>query len=574
MEKVWKKRMAAAGSLLLLGSTLGAYAPVSAENGDYPPFDTEVVVRTVNQFADEADVEAFVEAAERRGVDVISMNVKQDEDDEVPSGQVFYDSRIAPVAEGYAEFDALREVVGQAHAAGIKVHAWIPQFHDQEAFLQHEEWQMQSLVDGKRVPFTGSNGSEYFVNPLHPDVQRYERSIIREVVENYAVDGVALDWIRFDDYNMDVSDHTIARYQAQFGYSPLAIDFEADSPRRRQWNEWRTDQIAAYVADVRRDLLQSSNPDVPLGLYALPPEFGEVGQDVSKFKHSIDFVAPMAYFDDWGFEPDWVYGRDSGLLKQVQSKLAGSNAQIVPTLDPDWTDAEYAEIYAGLRQQVPNVRRLSFFAYGAWTEDELAAIDERTGWPESGETDYAAKLPAGWSARNIGSMPGKAGYAASSKQITLSGSSSDVWGEADQLNFVYRPLTGDAELVAQVKSPSRLDEWAKYGLSIRESLAADARHVDLVLTPEHGASFQYREQTSGLTADRTADAPATGWLKLSRKGDTFVGSISADGKRWERVGTVRIPLSDRAYIGLALSNPGENAAGKAVFGNVKLTPAR
>lgn len=568
MTRFWKRKIAAVSTLLLLGSSVGTSASTWAESGDYPPFETEVIVRTVNQFTDKEDVEAFVEQAERYGVDVISMNVKQDEDDEVPSGQVFYRSDIAPIAEGYEDFDALREVVTQAHAAGIKVHAWIPQFHDQEAFLKNEAWQMQSLVDGKRTPFTGSNGSEYFVNPLHPQVQQYERSIVREVVENYSVDGVTLDWIRFDDYNMDVSDYTIAQYKAQFGYSPLMIDFDKDSPQRRQWNEWRTDRIGQYVSNVRQDISRSTNPDVQLGVYVLPPEFTEVGQNVAKFKQHVDFIAPMAYFDDWGFKSEWVYSSEAGILKDTRDRLAGTSAQIVPTLDQDWTDEDYQEIYGGIRQNYPNVNRLSFFAYGAWTEDELAAIDERTGWPSSGEEDYAAKLPEGWSARNIGSMPGKVSYSASKKQFTLSGSSSDVWGDSDQLNFIYQPLKGNAEMIVQVKSVSRLDDWAKVGLSIRESLAADAKHVDMVLTPKNGASFQYREQTAGDTVDRTAEASVPGWLKLSRQGNTFVGSFSTDGKRWERVGTVRVAMNTQAYIGLALSNPGKDSAGKAVLGNL------
>ncbi|MFD2875459.1 family 10 glycosylhydrolase [Paenibacillus rhizoplanae] len=234
---------------------MGASVPAMAEEESNPPFETEVIVRTVNQFKKNvADVEDFIELSEQYGVDVISLNVKQDEDDEVPSGRVFYQSDIAPIAQGYENFDALQEVITAAHAAGIKVHAWIPQFHDQEAFLAHDEWQMQSLVGGVQTPFTGANGNEYFVNPLHHEVQQYERSIIQEVIENYAVDGVVLDWIRFDNYNMDVSNYTVAKYQAAFGYSPLTINFDVDSAKRRQWNEWRTEQIGQYVGDIRQDI--------------------------------------------------------------------------------------------------------------------------------------------------------------------------------------------------------------------------------------------------------------------------------------------------------------------------------
>lgn len=576
MRAALRARFMAVLSLVLAFSVTGTSGSVLAAAESHPPFETEVIVRTVNQFKNKADVLNFVAMSKRYGVDVISMNVKQDEDDEVPSGRVFYRSDIAPIAQGYENFDALREVLTAAHDAGIQVHAWIPQFHDQEAFRKHAEWQMQSLVNGVQTPFKGANGNEYFVNPLHHEVQQYERSIIREVIENYPVDGVVLDWIRFDNYNMDVSDYTVAKYQAQFGYSPLDIDFETDSPQREQWNAWRTDQIGQYVGDIRQDISQSSNPDLQLGVYILPPEFREVGQDVSKFKQHIDFVAPMAYFDDWGFNSDWVYSSEYGILKDTSDRISGHPVDIVATLDNDWTDDEYQEVYKGIRDNYPGVKRLSFFAYGTWPEAELTKINERTTWPTPDwtppvEQDYPAQLPAGWKARNIGSMPGNTAYHSSKKQFTMSSRSTDIWGRADQLNFVYRPVKGDAEMILQVRSMDLMNGWAKAGIMIRESLDADSKHADMMLTSENGAAFQYRVDTKGNTADRTADASTPSWLKLSRKGNTFTGSISTDGKKWQTVGTVNISMSRQVYIGMALSNPGDDPGSKAVFGNVKIT---
>ncbi|MEK4514185.1 family 10 glycosylhydrolase [Paenibacillus sp. FSL H8-0122] len=573
-----RSRFMAMLGIVLVSSAAGSSLPlpVQAEEQSNPPFETEVIVRTVNQFKNMTDVQNFIALSTSYGVDVISMNVKQDEDDEVPSGSVFYQSDIAPIAQGYQNFDALQAVITAAHAAGIKVHAWIPQFHDQQAFLAHDEWQMQSLVNGVQTPFTGSNGNEYFVNPIHHEVQQYERSIIQEVIENYDVDGVVLDWIRFDNYNMDVSDYTVAKYQAEFGYSPLSIDFDTDSPQRQQWNEWRTEQIGQYVGDIREDISESANPDVQLGVYILPPEFTEVGQNVAKFKDEIDFVAPMAYFDDWEFNSDWVYSTSYGILKDTSDRISGSDVDIVATLDNDWSDDQYQEVYKGIRENYPGVKRLSFFAYGAWPEDELANIHERETWPTPGwtapvEQDYPAQLPAVWKARNIGSMPGSATYNASNKQFTLSSSSTDIWGNGDQLNYIYQPVSGNAEIVVKVQSTSWLDGWAKAGIMIRESLSHNSKHADMLLTPSNGATFQYRTETAGSMADHTATASAPKWLKLTRTGNTFKGSISSNGNSWQTVGTIQIPMKHKVYIGIALSNPGNDSRNKAVFGNVKVT---
>ncbi|MGI2295089.1 endo-1,4-beta-xylanase [Paenibacillus sp. GXUN7292] len=574
-----KKRLAsiAAASLLFssIGLQLGHAEPASADEAANTPFETEVIVRTVNQFKNNADVQSFVNMAEQYGVNVISMNVKQDEDDEVRSGQVFYNSSIARIAEGYEDFDALQAVIDAAHEKDIKVHAWIPQFHDQEAFLENSDWQMKALVDGVPTPFTGWNGSEYFVNPLHHEVQAYERSIILEVIENYDVDGVVLDWIRFDDYNMDVSEYTVDKYETEFGYSPLEIDFSTESARRSQWNEWRTDQIGEYVGGIRSDIAQSSKPNTKLGVYILPPEFVEVGQDVSKFKQHIDFVAPMAYFDDWGFESDWVYSNEYGILKDTSDLTSGANVEIVATLDNDWTDDEYQEIYKGLRENYPDVKRLSFFAYQKWPESELIKIKERKEWPMAGwtppvEQDYGAELPEGWKARNIGLKPGAAKYEAANGQFILSGHSTDIWGNMDQLNYVYKEASGDMTMIVKVKSMEQMSGWAKAGVMIRESLDRDSKHADMMLTPENGATFQYRQHTRGGMADQTADAAAPLWLKLSRSGDDFTGYISADGDSWEPVGSITIPMDEQVYVGIALSNPDDSESNQAVIENVEL----
>ncbi|MEF2246176.1 glycoside hydrolase family 10 protein [Paenibacillus sp. IITD108] len=547
--------------LLVICFVMPMYAPAaSAAN---TPFETEIIVRTVNQFKIAADVTTFINKAVQYNVDVINLNVKQDEDDEVPSGYVFYDSDIAPIAPGYATFDALQHVITAAHANNIKVRAWIPQFHDQAAFNLNPGWQMYSLVGGVAKPFKGSGGDEYFVNPIHPDVQAYQRSIISEVVSNYDVDGVVLDWLRFDDYNMDVSSYTVNLYQSLYGYSPLTINFATDSTRRQEWNAWRTDKIGQYVADVRDDI-EAVKPGLELGVYILPPEFTEVGQDVSKFHESIDFVAPMAYFDDWGFTPDWVYGTN-GILADTAA-LAGSAVRIVPALDDDWTTAQYNQVYGGIRDNYPNVTHLSFFSYGAWSDTTLSQINTRRTWPDNGE--YDAALPAGWKARNIGLTAGTASY--SSGDFTLTSKSSDIWGTQDKLNFIYQTMTGDGTIVAKVNAMSNMNSWAKAGVMIRDTLNPSAKHADMLMTPSNGATFQYRAATGGSMTDVLASASVPRWVKLERAGNQFIGYISSNGTSWSEVSRKTIAMNSSVYVGIALSNPGSSSSNKAMFSQVQI----
>lgn len=349
---------------------LAASLPFSMQAQAAARFDNEIIVRTPRNLHDVGDVERIVNLAAGTGVTVINVLAKQDEDDEVPSGMVFYASEIAPRASGYESFDVLEATIRAAHRRRIKVRAWVPQFHDRTAATRDPGQQMWSY-DGVRLrPFTGGDRhQEYFVNPLSGSAQEYQRSLLREIAKNYDVDGIVIDWVRFDNYNMDLGPETRRVFKAHFGLDPIEIDFATDNPNRRTWNSWRMKGIADYVASVRR-LLDETRRDFDFGVYILPPEFVEVGLDASQFAEAVTFLSPMAYFRDWGKDAAWV---NDNVLAQTTAKAPGTT--IIPVFDCDWREAEYREILEGIRRHSPRIATLSWFAYGLWTEAIFRRID-------------------------------------------------------------------------------------------------------------------------------------------------------------------------------------------------------
>jgi len=331
-------------------------------------FKTEIIVRTVNNVRSPRDVSALVSLSAQHGVGTINLAAKQDEDDELSSGLVFYASRIAPRAPGFETFDALRETVREAHRHGIKVRAWMPQFHDQMAARTHPEWQMYGLDDGRVIPYTGKDRKEFFLNPLNPAARDYQRSLIEEVARDYDVDGIVIDWVRFDDYAMDLGDETRAKFKASAGFDPMEIDFSSDNPRRRQWNTWREAQIADHVRQLRV-ALDVIKPGFELGAYILPPEFLEVAQDAAQFSESVTFLSPMAYYQDWGFPETWIVRQ---LLPQAIKK-AGP-AKVIPVFDEDLTEKASREVLSEISRTWPSISTFSWFVYGQWTSAALQRI--------------------------------------------------------------------------------------------------------------------------------------------------------------------------------------------------------
>lgn len=329
----------------------------------------ELVVRTVNNFHSPADIEAFFAAAQRNGVSVVHLNVKQDEDDERPSGYVYYASSIAPIAPGYENFDVLAHAISQARKHKIKIYAWVPQFHDQALAKSHPAWQMMHRQNGRSVPFQGKGRLEYFVNPLHPGVQNYQISIIEEILRRYEIDGIALDWLRFDDYAMDTGALTRAMALQEINLDPMELDFSVSSPERTRWNRWRSQKIADYTQQVRQSLL-AIKPKVKLAAFILPPEFTEVGQDLALLSSSLDSVMPMAYFEDWQFPGSWVAGR---LMQDVIAKKA-STTRLKPALDGSGTLQENIRIVRQLQQRYPKIESIVWFSAFRWNESDMQRI--------------------------------------------------------------------------------------------------------------------------------------------------------------------------------------------------------
>lgn len=113
---------------------------------------------------------------------------------------------------------------------------------------------------------------------------------------------------------------------------------------------------------------------------------------------------------------------------------------------------------------------------------------------------------------------------------TLRGSGHEIWISPDQFVFAHRRLTGAGEIVARIAQFDAADPWAKAGLMIRESLAADAQFVDLVQTGANGCCLQWRKIADGSAPLSAAESKlrAPHWLKLARRFATI-------GIRGERV---------------------------------------
>jgi hypothetical protein len=165
-------------------------------------------------------------------------------------------------------------------------------------------------------------------------------------------------------------------------------------------------------------------------------------------------------------------------------------------------------------------------------------------------------------------------------QYKVSSNSGDVWGTSDNFRFVYKQLTGDGSISAQVVAiTDATAAWAKAGVMIRRSLDQNSAYAFMFPTPDGRRAFQNRPTVGGSAVSAHSNPGAITlplWVKIERKGNLFTASYSTDGKTWtiqpdtENTGTDRSPnpqtisMPSTVYIGMAVTS--NNAAAGACTG--------
>ena len=180
--------------------------------------------------------------------------------------------------------------------------------------------------------------------------------------------------------------------------------------------------------------------------------------------------------------------------------------------------------------------------------------------------------PSPWFHGDIGSVNtgGTAGYSGGSFNNT--GAGADIEGTADAFHYIYQPVSGDITITARVESLTNTDTWAKAGVMIRSTIAADAINLMTAVTPKNGVLFQRRTTTGDSTSSAAATNVASpAWVRLQKTGNVISSWKSKDGLLWDQIGTAAIvTLPSTFYVGLAVTSHNNNSLATAVYSDVSI----
>src|ERR1019366_1826747 len=180
---------------------------------------------------------------------------------------------------------------------------------------------------------------------------------------------------------------------------------------------------------------------------------------------------------------------------------------------------------------------------------------------------------------DVGSVlhPGTLEYDPAHGTYTVSGSGENMWSTADAFHFVWKKVTGDVGLAADISFLGRGgNEHRKAVLMVRQSLDADSAYADVALHGNGLTSLQYRDEKGAATHEIQtheiqANIAGSGRLRIEKRGNFVYLSLGAGGKELHYSGAaMRVALQGTYYVGIGGCSHDKDGVEKAVFANVDL----
>ncbi len=164
-------------------------------------------------------------------------------------------------------------------------------------------------------------------------------------------------------------------------------------------------------------------------------------------------------------------------------------------------------------------------------------------------------------------------YDAARAIYTVSGSGENMWSASDAFHLVWKKVTGDVRLAADISFLGKGgNEHRKAILMVRQSLDADSPYADVALHGDGLTSLQYRNEKGGATHEIQVNVSAPKRLRIEKRGN-FVYVALGDDERTVHFSGASIPTTIQGtfYLGIGVCSHDQNIVEKAVFANIDLS---
>lgn len=174
---------------------------------------------------------------------------------------------------------------------------------------------------------------------------------------------------------------------------------------------------------------------------------------------------------------------------------------------------------------------------------------------------------------------GSAAYDAAHNTYTVTGSGENMWFAYDDFHFVWKKVSGDVALSADISILGSTGDAHRKGLLvIRKTLDKDSVSSDVAVHGDGLTSLQFRDAKGGDMREVQTEVSAPKRVRIEKRGDFIYAFVPGrDGHLHPSGASTRLPISGGFYIGIGVCAHNKDAVQTVVFSNVKfeqLAPAR
>lgn len=184
------------------------------------------------------------------------------------------------------EYDALKYMCQKCHESGLKIHAWVNPFRISTNNTPSKLSDDNPYVKDNSIGVKTNTG--IFINPAIKKARELIVNGVKEIVENYDVDG-----IQFDDYFYPTKDKS-------FDNEEYNSYLKAQNGDAMKLSRWRKDNVNKLIKETYK-AVHSSKDNV---MFGISPQGNiknndEIYADVKTWcsqKGYIDYICPQLYY--------------------------------------------------------------------------------------------------------------------------------------------------------------------------------------------------------------------------------------------------------------------------------------
>ena len=237
------------------------------------------------------------------------------------AGIAHYPSKVLPQSKTFTQYgDQLAQCVAAARKHGLEVHVWKITWNLEGAPKEF----INKMQESGRTQVSATGKPINWLCPSHPKNVLLELESILEIVENYDVDGIHLDYIRYPGSHACYCEGCYKRFvlatRLRIDEWPAAV-LPKTGVYADRYVEWRTQQITRLVRLLHKRG-REANPNLKISTAVFggyPACVTSIGQDWIAWAKAgyVDFVCPMNYTEDTNYFSELLTNQLALMPKEV-----------------------------------------------------------------------------------------------------------------------------------------------------------------------------------------------------------------------------------------------------------------